>query len=48
MQNPVGYQMAEDGGRAEMVDFVAVLTNPVALAALPHTLFAAFMMIAPA
>jgi len=44
MQNPVGYRMAEDGGRAEMTDFFAVLTNPVALAALPHTLFAAFMM----
>ena len=35
MQNPVGYQMADDGGRAEMTDFLAVLTNPVALAALP-------------
>ena len=29
-----------------MTDFLAVLTNPVALAALPHTLFAAFMMTA--
>jgi cytochrome d ubiquinol oxidase subunit I len=38
--------MAQDGGRAEMNDFFAVLTNPVALAALPHTLFAAFMMTA--
>jgi cytochrome d ubiquinol oxidase subunit I len=46
MQNPVGYQMAQDGGRAEMNDFGAVLTNPVAMAALPHTLFAAFMMTA--
>ena len=46
MQNPVGYQMAEDGSRAEMTDVLAVLTNPVALAALPHTLFAAFMMTA--
>ncbi|TQJ31251.1 cytochrome ubiquinol oxidase subunit I [Microbacterium sp. SLBN-146] len=46
MQNPVGYQMAQDGSRAEMNDFFAVLTNPVALAALPHTLFAAFMMTA--
>jgi cytochrome d ubiquinol oxidase subunit I len=44
MQNPVGYRMAQDGGRAEMADFFEVLTNPVALAALPHTLFAAFMM----
>jgi len=46
MQNPVGFKMAEDGSRAEMTDFFAVLTNPVALAALPHTLFAAFMMTA--
>ena len=46
MQNPVGFKMAEDGSRAEMTDFGAVLTNPVALAALPHTLFAAFMMTA--
>ena len=46
MQNPVGYRMAQDGGRAEMTDFFAVLGNPVALAALPHTLFAAFMMTA--
>ncbi|WP_375385786.1 cytochrome ubiquinol oxidase subunit I [uncultured Microbacterium sp.] len=44
MQNPVGYKMAADGHRAEMTDFFAVLTNRVALAALPHTLFAAFMM----
>lgn len=46
MQNPVGFQMADDGSRAEMNDFFAVLGNPVALAALPHTLFAAFMMTA--
>ncbi|GAA5033358.1 cytochrome ubiquinol oxidase subunit I [Microbacterium fluvii] len=46
MQNPVGYQMAADGGRAEMTDFFAVLTNPVALAALPHTLTASFMFTA--
>ena len=46
MQNPVGFRMAEDGSRAEMTDFFAVLSNPVAIAALPHTLFAAFMMTA--
>src|SRR5690606_28255810 len=34
------------GSRAEMTDFFAVLSNPVAIAALPHTLFAAFMMTA--
>ncbi len=43
MQNPVGYQLAADGGRAELTDIVAVLTNPVVLAAFPHTIFAAWM-----
>jgi len=46
MQNPVGYRMADDGGRAELTDIVAVLTNPVALATFPHTLFASFMFAA--
>ncbi|MBN9179830.1 MAG: cytochrome ubiquinol oxidase subunit I, partial [Microbacterium sp.] len=46
MQNPVGYKMAPDGSRAELVDFWAVLTNPVALATFPHTMFAAFMFAA--
>src|SRR5690242_11087918 len=43
MQNPVGYRMAPNGSRAELVDFWAVLTNRVALATFPHTMFAAFM-----
>ncbi|WP_322411537.1 cytochrome ubiquinol oxidase subunit I [Microbacterium invictum] len=43
MQNPVGYQLATDGGRAELIDIGAVLTNPVVLAAFPHTIFAAWM-----
>ncbi|MFV0374480.1 cytochrome ubiquinol oxidase subunit I [Microbacterium sp.] len=43
MQNPVGYTLNETSGRAELTDFGAVLTNPVAMAAFPHTLFAAFM-----
>ncbi|GAA2009218.1 cytochrome ubiquinol oxidase subunit I [Microbacterium ulmi] len=46
MQNPVGYQMAADGRRAEMTDFVGVITNPVALAAFPHTIFASWMFTA--
>ncbi len=46
MQNPVGYTMAEDGSRAELVDFWAVLTNRVALATFPHTMFAAIMFAA--
>jgi cytochrome d ubiquinol oxidase subunit I len=43
MQNPVGYQLNETAGRAELTDFGAVLTNPVALAAFPHTVFAAWL-----
>ena len=46
MQNPVGYKMAADGGRAEMTDFFAVLFNPVSLAAFPHTIFASLMFTA--
>ncbi|HEX2144001.1 MAG TPA: cytochrome ubiquinol oxidase subunit I [Glycomyces sp.] len=43
MQNPVGYQLDETAGRAELTDFGAVLSNPVALAAFPHTVFAAWL-----
>ncbi|GAA3912425.1 cytochrome ubiquinol oxidase subunit I [Microbacterium invictum] len=43
MQNPVGYTINAEAGRVELTDFWAVLTNPVVLAAFPHTLFAAFM-----
>ncbi|MFP5416390.1 MAG: cytochrome ubiquinol oxidase subunit I [Actinomycetes bacterium] len=43
MQNPVGavYNPATD--RAEMADFMALLTNPVFLATFPHTLAAAYL-----
>lgn len=44
MQNPVGYKLNEARGRAELTDIWAVLTNKVALAAFPHTIFAAFMV----
>lgn len=43
MQNPVGYRLNPTTGRAEMTDFVAVLTNPVQLATFPHTITAAWM-----
>ncbi|WP_344481959.1 cytochrome ubiquinol oxidase subunit I [Glycomyces endophyticus] len=43
MQNPVGYQLNETAGRAELTDFGAVLGNPVVLAAFPHTIFAAWL-----
>ncbi|MCL3837081.1 cytochrome ubiquinol oxidase subunit I [Aeromicrobium duanguangcaii] len=44
MQNPVGFTMNEERGRAELTDFMAVLTNKVTLITVPHTLFAAFMV----
>ncbi|UQN14109.1 MULTISPECIES: cytochrome ubiquinol oxidase subunit I [Gulosibacter] len=44
MQNPVGFEFNPDTGRAELVDFMAVLTNPVALTQLPHTLAASVML----
>ncbi|GIN13729.1 cytochrome ubiquinol oxidase subunit I [Shouchella clausii] len=40
MQNPVGYTIAN--GRAEMTDFLAVITNPKLLVAFPHTIFGSF------
>ena len=46
MQNPVGFELNAATGRAELVDFGAVLLNPVALTQLPHTLFASFMVAA--
>lgn len=46
MQNPVGYTYNAETNRAELVDFWALLTNPVALAAFPHTIFGAFMFAA--
>ncbi|MCS5733122.1 cytochrome ubiquinol oxidase subunit I [Herbiconiux daphne] len=46
MQNPVGFQINEAKGRAELTDIWALLTNKVALAAFPHTIFACFMVTA--
>ena len=46
MQNPVGYELNEERGRAELTDIGAVLTNPVALTQFPHTLFASLMFAA--
>jgi len=43
MQNPVGYRLDPQTGRAEMTDFVAVLTNKVQLVTFPHVLTAAYM-----
>ncbi|GAA3397173.1 cytochrome ubiquinol oxidase subunit I [Cryptosporangium minutisporangium] len=43
MQHPVGYRINPESGRAELTDFVAVLTNSTLLSAFPHVLFACFM-----
>ncbi|MCB2179821.1 cytochrome ubiquinol oxidase subunit I [bacterium] len=40
MQQPVGYVINEAAGRAEMVDFFALLKNPTLWVAFPHTFFA--------
>lgn len=44
MQNPVGYRLNPDTGRAELTDIVAVLTNKVALVTFPHTLAGCFLV----
>lgn len=53
MQNPVGFEINEQKGRAELTDIGAVLTNVVAINQFPHTItaslmFAAALMIAVA
>ncbi|PZM90152.1 MAG: cytochrome ubiquinol oxidase subunit I [Actinobacteria bacterium] len=44
MQNPVGYRVNPETGRAELTDFLAVLTNKVTLATFPHTLAGCFLV----
>ncbi|MFV0452985.1 MAG: cytochrome ubiquinol oxidase subunit I, partial [Propioniciclava sp.] len=43
MQNPVGATYNPVTDRAEMTDFVAVMTNPVFLASFPHQIAASYM-----
>jgi cytochrome bd ubiquinol oxidase subunit I len=43
MQHPVGWRFNPDTGRAELTDFLAVLTNSTVLVAFPHTITAAFV-----
>ncbi len=40
MQNPVGYEIVN--GRAQLTDFIAVMTNPNIFLQFPHVVFAAF------
>ncbi|MFG2062049.1 cytochrome ubiquinol oxidase subunit I [Micromonospora sp. NPDC048871] len=44
MQNPVGYRFNPETGRAELTDFVAVLTNKLALITFPHTIAGSFLV----
>ena len=43
MQHPVGALYNPETGRAELNDFGALLTNPTALAAFPHTVSGSFL-----
>src|SRR5580765_2099290 len=44
MQHPVGYKFNPVTGRAEMTDFIAVLTNKVQLVTFPHVVFSCYMV----
>ena len=44
MQNPVGYRYNPESGRAELTDFMAVMTNKVQLVTFPHVVMAAYMV----
>ena len=44
MQNPVGYTLNAEKGRAELTDFGAVLTNKVLLVTFPHQIAGCFMV----
>ncbi len=46
MQNPVGYEMAADGSKVIMTDFVALLTNSYVWYMLVHTLLSAYLLTA--
>jgi cytochrome bd ubiquinol oxidase subunit I len=43
MQHPVGWRFNPDTGRAELTDFLGMLTNSTVLVAFPHTITAAFV-----
>ncbi len=43
MQNPVGYRFNPQTGRAEMADFLAILTNKVQLVTFPHVIASCYM-----
>jgi cytochrome d ubiquinol oxidase subunit I len=43
MQNPVGYTFNPESGRAELIDFWAVMFNKVQLVTFPHVVLSAYM-----
>lgn len=43
MQHPVGYTINPESGRAELTDFMAVMTNSTNLITFPHTIAACFL-----
>ncbi len=43
MQQPVGFAINQSAGRAELKDFLAVMTNPTVVFAFPHVIAGAFM-----
>lgn len=43
MQNPVGFEINQARGRAELTNFLEVVLNPIALGQFPHTIFASIM-----
>jgi cytochrome d ubiquinol oxidase subunit I len=46
MQHPVGYTINASAGRAELTDFVAIVTQPTALLKIIHTLSGAYVLAA--
>lgn len=44
MHNPVGYELAADGSRVVLTDFVALVLNPYALFMLLHTVTSAYLL----
>ena len=44
MQNPVGYELAADGSKVLLTDFVALALNPYAIFMLAHTMTASYLL----
>lgn len=44
MQNPVGYELATDGSKVILTDFLALTLNPYALYMLVHTITSAYLL----